>query len=560
MKKNVLGIYARQSVEKETTGSIDDQIKKGIDKANQLAMSYITYIDHGVSAVNEDTSNRPMFQRLIEDIQTGNVDAIFTMDMSRLTRNPVVNSRIANLCAKKDVVIHTGLEGVIDFRDDSQVLMNGIKALLNQDFVFKTKAKVKSVLRNRANEGKSFAGMGAYGYKSGNNKELVIDSEESKIVKQIFDMYLNGLGTGKIADILNSMKIPTMYNKKLRKGTYEVKNKFTGQITVKEAKHVRWVNNTILGILKNPIYMGQRRYNDDLISAPAIVSKNLWDKAQEQISKNRRLTGSKKHSYLLRGLCTCARCGRNLAGRTRENKKDHYYQCSSKITKSSCGLRSINIDYLDDLIWDKVIHSNLISEQALKELEKIQNPIEIDNTLKKIEVLKSKMNEAKRVKDKTIALFQQELITMDEVETYLRESNLVIETAQKEIKHSQELLKNFENFKQQYDDYTNFQEQLTNVIERADYDFKHSLIRKLIDRIIIDYDEDTELYKIDININLSVTLNEPTNETDCQTFYYPSSKKINEANNKRYSNYEPEGLIGTDFSIVTPPRLPVSPH
>ena len=52
----------------------------------------------------------------------------------------------------------------------------------------------------------------------------------------------------------------------------------------------------------------------------------------------------------------CGRCGRNYYGRTRISKKDNYYTCSSKrITNHNCGNRSLNIDILDDIIWNKFI-------------------------------------------------------------------------------------------------------------------------------------------------------------------------------------------------------------
>ena len=119
--------------------------------------------------------------------------------------------------------------------------------------------------------------------------------------------------------------------------------------------------------------------------------------------KNRNNSGKKvNHKYLLKGLLECGICGRNMYGRTRENKKDHYYMCSSKRLKElKCSNRSINIDFIEKFIWEVVLEDVYV----VNELEKEGNQ---DN---KIENLKKE----KTLVEKEISSLSKEIVRVTSV-------------------------------------------------------------------------------------------------------------------------------------------------
>lgn len=560
MEHGKLGIYARQSVTKDSTLSIEDQIKHGIEQAKRLGLEYNLYVDSNESAAHDDTNNRPQFRQLLNDIEAMLITAVYALDFSRVSRSPLVSYQFMPLCAKHSTLLYTSHDGTYDFTTSNDILRAGMQSMYNQDFVRKTKQKVASVLKNRALDGGSYAGIGAYGYKSGTGKKLVVDEEKAEIVKEIYQMSLLGMGTGSIAKTLNIRGIDCTYKNK-KNDTYRVKNRFTGEYTVKQSCDSKWAGNTILGILKNTIYKGQRKYRNETISAPVIIDSETWDKVQAQLVANTRLTGEVRHQYLLRGLCVCGRCGRNFVGRTRENKKDHYYYCSSKIGDlEKCGIRSINIDFLDELIWHKVINSHVISDLARKEVQKLESPIEIENTKTKIHSLQSQLKKENGIKERTIELYQNGLIDLNTVKEKMVPCDIRIDSIEKELTSLRSLIVSFDGFKAQISEFEVFSDQLKDLIDRADFDFKFKLVRQYIDRITINYDDIEELYTIEILVNLSNNTKEMTGALkELQQFHLkkgdiPNVLDYDLSKDKFTRNYTPV-TSGDELKKLYPPSL-----
>ena len=555
-----VGIYARQSVEKETNHSIEDQISKGTKYAKNLGIEFQVYEDRDETARHDNTGNRPQFEALLQDIAAKKITVVYAMDFSRLSRSPIVTFQLIALLVKNDVRIDTSYDGSYNFSESADVMRAGMQSMFNQDYARKTQQKVASVLRKRAMEGGSYAGIPPYGYASGNGKKLIIHSERAEIVKEIFQMSLLGMGTGTIAKALNTRGVHCTYRDKPNK-TYSVKNRHTGEYTVKNSDEAKWVGNSVLGILKNTVFKGERKYGTEMIPAPAIIDVETWDKVQAQLKANAQLGGKVKHNYLLRGLCVCGRCGRNFVGKTRDNKKDHYYGCSSKLVEDmNCGIRSLNIDYFDELIWHKVINSHVISDLALKEVEKLENPLEIENSKKKIHSLQSQLNKENGIKDRTIELYQNGLIDMGEAKEKLEPCGTRIESITKDIEALKTLLVSFDDFKSQISDHEKFSEQLKALVDKADFDFKFKLVRQYIDRITLNYDDTEELYTIDVLVNLSVNGREFYGATkELHQFYLqrgetPNILDYDPSKDKYVKNYKPISAGDAIYKLY-PPRL-----
>jgi site-specific DNA recombinase len=560
-----VGIYARQSVEKEAKHSIEDQISKGIKYAENLNIEFQVYEDRDETARHDTTGNRPEFEKMLQDIASNKITVVYAMDFSRLSRSPIVTFQLIALLVKNDVRIDTSFDGSYNFTESADVMRAGMQSMFNQDYARKTQQKVSSVLKKRAMEGGSYAGIPPYGYASGNGKKLVIHAERAEIVKEIYQMSLLGMGTGTIAKALNTRGIPCTYHSK-KNETYSVKNRHTGEYTVKNSNEAKWVGNSVLGILKNTVFKGQRKYGTDTIPAPAIIDVETWDKVQVTLKGNARLGGKVKHNYLLRGLCVCGRCGRNFVGKTRDNKKDHYYGCSSKLVEGkNCGIRSLNIDYLDELIWHKVINSHVITDLALKEVEKLENPLEIENTKNKIHSLQSQLNKENGIKERTIELYQNGLIDLAKTKEKLEPCGTRIESISKEIEALKMLLVSFDDFKSQISEHEKFSEQLKSVVDRADFDFKFKLVRQYIDRITINYDDADELYTIDVLVNLSPNGREFYGATkELHQFYLqrgetPNILDYDISKDKYVKNYKPISSGDAIYKLY-PPRLIESSH
>jgi len=351
----MLGIYCRISKEKEQgkDRSINEQRLSGIELADKLGVEYEVYIDEGVSgtlAIKE----RPALFKLVQDTIDNKINMFYYYDASRLEREPETYLYLTNLFIKKNIRCYTN-NGELDFSAET-VAFGTIMSALNKLSVEITKQKVKSVLKRNAENGKVHA-IAPYGYKKGENNLMVIDDAQAEIIKRIYALSLSGVGTIKIASILNKENIPTAYNLIAKGGTLSVKNKYTNKITTRDKSKIVWSGGTIQRILTNTTYKGIRTFAGVDYDCPAIFDKHYWQKVNDNLKNNSNTSGvSTEHKYLLKGLLRCGRCGRNYYGRTRISKRDNYYTCSSKrITNHNCRNRSINIDVLDDIIWSRFI-------------------------------------------------------------------------------------------------------------------------------------------------------------------------------------------------------------
>ncbi|SFZ94452.1 Site-specific DNA recombinase [Flaviramulus basaltis] len=368
----MLGIYCRISKEKEEgkDRSIEDQRKLGIEKANELKLQYKVYIDEGYSGTLENINDRPQFSQLIDDIQDGIITTVYSYDQSRIERNVEVRFVIKRILKENNIKLYTD-NGYVDLEDDQSEMLGDIVSIMNQYYVRLTTRKVKSILHRNAKEGKAHSSIYPYGYKKDENGFLVIDEEEAKIVKRIYDDSLKGIGTNKIAENLSNEGILTRYNK-IGKGVINTKNKYTGKVTTTKKTDITWSGNSVRGILKNTIYKGVRKFGGKTYQCPILIEPSYWIKVNENLKNNRNNSGKKvEHKYLLKGILECGICGRNMYGRTRASKKDHYYLCSSKRDKKlNCGNRSVNIDFIEKYIWEIVLGDAYVKDELEKENKK----------------------------------------------------------------------------------------------------------------------------------------------------------------------------------------------
>jgi len=216
-----------------------------------------------------------------------------------------------------------------------------------------------------------------YGYRlSKDGKTLVIHEEEARIVRLIFTWYAEGdengkkLGSKLIARKLSQMRVPTWQD-------------VHGRLS-KKRKHGEWADATITLILSNETYIGLWHYGKHksprernprsqwiTVNVPAIISRELWDKAQAQKALNKaKARRNVKYDYLLRGCVTCGQCGsrvyaKSVWGAKCGRKTYFYYGCNTvvgRVVGRHCGSPYFPAHAVDGLVWNWV--KSLLSEPA----------------------------------------------------------------------------------------------------------------------------------------------------------------------------------------------------
>lgn len=265
----------------------------------------------------------------------------------------------------------------------------------------------------RANNGYWAGGYAPYGYKikhiiGKDNKRhsiLEVNEEQAKIVKKIYDMYINKhISMRKIAQQLNIEKVPT-----LKKGLwgintissilsrpiytsatakiYEYYNNLNSKITNSIEDFDGTMTANLYGKTKRNTKVKAIRDFDEmylsLINCIPIISNDDWLKAQKIKGTTKHLpprTNTSKISFLC-GLVKCGKCGANLVIQGCKNRygiKYHYFICSNKRNQgiSICNNKMIDITKLQDLVikdMKKYFNSKNITKKINTYIENNEN-------------------------------------------------------------------------------------------------------------------------------------------------------------------------------------------
>jgi site-specific DNA recombinase len=213
------------------------------------------------------------------------------------------------------------------------------------------------------------------GYKRGND-EWVVVPEEADIIRRIYQMYLEGSTLQQIKEYLEEHQIKTA--------------------TGKEA----WATAVIQKILKNEKYKGdsllQKTYTEDFItgkkskntgqresyyimnSHPAIITAEVFDNVQEEMSRRARLVQKKDGTvasstskyngkYLLGNLLVCGDCGASYRRRTERGKV--VWRCATRIEKGKdiCPHSpTIDEEWVQDVLGKKICVNGIYNEDVVR--------------------------------------------------------------------------------------------------------------------------------------------------------------------------------------------------
>ena len=515
-----VGIYLRLSRDDEK----DDE-SQSISNQRDYIMNYIIrnnlmlideYIDDGVSGTQFDRNG---WNRLIEDIENGRINMVITKDTSRLGRNISQSLYYSTEYFQEKNVRYIALTDGIDTFDKSQntdMLM--FKAFYNEMYVKDISTKIKATLNSQKRNGKFMGGIAPYGYERNipyDKHELIINEEQATIVKRIYDLFINGMGVKKIANLLTDEKVPIpSIQKNLNRG-------------VKSSIYGVWQETTISDILTNPTYKGdltqcreykvsykskKRRKNDrkNWIIAkgacPAIIDEETFNIVQDMYSKNKNRNDNSLE-YLLRGFLVCKECGHTISigqakwscNGVKKTKNICYCNFWKKFSRYDvCTPHRLDYDELEtEILKDirkkcKLYLKTSNFEDLLKNNDKM-NKIQLDLE-KQLTKIKNDINQQTIFVDK---LYKDKLKGLIDEEMFKRQyNNLTTETLNlkkkaNEIETKLYAIKNKVANKDNMS-YTNIIKEFLSLKKPS-----KKLLSSLIDKIVIDEEQNVNIcYKI----------------------------------------------------------------
>ena len=355
------GIYCRVSTDMQAEDgfSISAQLNLLNEYCKKNSIDVVNaYVDEGISGQKE---NRPEFQKMIHDAEQKKFDIILVHKFDRFARKVELSQRIKRQLRQSGINVVSITEPV----EDSPIgfFTEGIMELLGEWYVRNLSVESKKGHVERARQG-YHNGSIPFGYKPGENGEMVIDTERADTVRYIFDLYVNqGYGSGKVAQILNNAGIKT-------------------------AVSGHWGHYTVRLILMNVKYIGKIMYDGKIYEGH---HKPIIDEETFQFAERYRIERTSKREYrginfrrfLLTGLIRCGECGKTFRihpckKSKNSNEKVYFYTCLDSHKPDAynqCTHKKYYMWYkLESSIMDKIKEAiNDIPISSIKRISPVAN-------------------------------------------------------------------------------------------------------------------------------------------------------------------------------------------
>jgi len=256
----------------------------------------------------------------------------------------------------------------------------------------------------------------------------------------------------------------------------------------------------------NTMMQLQRNFRKELIPHDhPIIDKDRWDRLQTKVrlmvdSSRDRTGGKQKHFYLLKGFCSCKKCGSNLMGR---RSGSTIYYCGKKREQMRdrpndppCSLKSLNIDFFDDFIWETLVKtlqdSHLrreeVKNRVLGEKEKLETDRVSSYRNRQTQIsrdLQDLTNENQRLLD----VYTKGVVEETDFENQYR----IIQTKKDELHQERDRINNtlnlVENPSNWLDWLNEFDEEVKDLSDLKDGTDRRKVIEKYIEKIIVDSED-----------------------------------------------------------------------
>ena len=489
-----IAAYCRVSTDKsDQLNSLEAQKKFFTEYTEKNGHNLVRlYADEGISGTK--IKNRKEFLRLMRDAQHGLFDMVVVKDISRFARNTV--DLLQSIRTLKALGIETTfLTANMTVLGQSEFVLTIFGALAQEESA-NTSKRVKFGKKMNAEKGRVPNIVYGYDKTIGDYFNLAINEGEARIVKQIYDWYLNeGYGAAKIANMLNERGLKTKRN-------------------------CSFSQNAVCRILTNELYTGKiingkQEVTDFLTGTRAEKDESEWfvtdrpdlriiepeqfDRAQE-ILHGRHDTFRIKHErqsnkYLFSTLIKCKECGWSFR-RTVRTYKNTYVRwvcsghngkgadsCPNAVTVDEDELIRALEEYFAGLLKAK---KNIIS-YVVKEFTKIYKAKDDNENYEK--GLNDKLAKLKKTRQKYMDMYTDDLISRQELNEKIGGMKSEMERLENELKLVQYNLDKGDQLEDIIKKTFQSIEDITSV-----RDMTNEQLKKIIQKIEVDKEGNVDIY------------------------------------------------------------------
>jgi len=404
--------YARVSSESdEQLNSLGNQISyyEDLIKRNSNWTFVPGYIDEGLSGIS--TKKRENFNRMIEDAAEDKFDLVITKEISRFARNTLDSIQFTRQLLNYGVGVFFQNDNINTLDEDSELRLS-IMSSIAQDELRKLSSRVKFGHQQAIKDKVVLGNSRIFGYVKDGGR-LVIDEEQAKMVRELFELYATGRYSMKQIETI-------FWNKGYRNHNGK-----------------KIAHTTMSNMIANPKYKGYYVGNKvrviDMFSkkqkflppeewvmfkdetgqiVPAIVSEELWDRANEVLKRRsddvKSRQGICNHANLLTGKLHCTCCGTAYYRRDSKDKQGNVnskWVCSGKIKNGadSCDSFAIYEDEIKPLLFEVFQETEVNVAALIDEYMEMYRSLDEDNQIpKQIAQQKERLELAQKKKSKLL--------------------------------------------------------------------------------------------------------------------------------------------------------------
>ena len=392
-------LYARKSTEEDDRQvlSIEAQF---VELKEFAAKEKLEIVASLCEAKTAKEPGRIKFAEMLSLLEKGKADGIIAWHPDRLARNSVDGGKIIHFVDRG--LIRSLKFPTFWFEPTPQGLfMLNIAFGQSKYFVDNLRENVKRGLRQKIRNG-VWPGWAPVGYlNNAKTRGVDIDHEKSRLVKKVFELYATG------AYPLHSL------------ANWCVEHNLKGN------KNNKISISSLQKILQNIFYIGLMKFKGEVFEGThePLISKKLFDKCQEVMTKRGKRKDIRKHHFAFLGLLKCAYCGCAITAEIQ--KGHHYYHCTKKkgLCQEKHYLREEALAEQIKSFLQKVSLSSQDTEKVLAELQKDEEraKVEAKNT---VQNLKVELAEIETKLEKLLTAYLDEVISSDDYK--VRKESLVV--------------------------------------------------------------------------------------------------------------------------------------
>ena len=443
------------------------------------------FTDDGYSGTN---FKRPGFQEMIAAIEAGEIDVVCVKDLSRFGRDYLKVGFYTEIMFPEKGVRFIAINNSVDSANPMENDFTPFLNIMNEWYAKDTSNKIRAIFRSRMQDGKRCSGAIPYGYKRDpeDKNHLLIDEEAAKVVRRIYQMVIDGMGSQAIANQLtaDNVLIPSAYLEQSEHGesrnhSYHDPCRWNCTAVSYILDKQEYMGHTVLGktICENFKTKKRRKARpDELIifenTHEPIIDAETWHLVQKLRRRTRRKLANGSYSHRLSGLVYCADCDKRLSYSSPQSQHrpdgktydaDSSFRCPTyKSMYGECTMHYIKSSTLDKLVDEavrKIARYILRNEQAFleqvrvltsadqkqtqsedkKELVNIKKRIaELDNYIKRLYEGNASGKIPDRQFEKLMAQYDSE---QQELEERVKEIEVSIHEIQQESENGQQFVR-----------------------------------------------------------------------------------------------------------------------